>query len=458
MIDIFSLKVEDIVSKIKDAQLTSVEVCQKYIERINKYEKDVKAWVHFDKKLLLEKAEEADEHRRSGKPTGPLHGIPVALKDIIGTIDMPTECGTPIRKGKSYSQNAEIVDLLLSAGAIVMGKTATSELAYLGPSKTTNPHDHSRTPGGSSSGSAACVGSFMAPLSIGSQTGGSIIRPASYCGVVGYKPTYGLISRNGVLKTSDKLDHIGVFGRSVEDVAMLARVLIKKDNHDKATVHYSSEDMLSEAKKGPLFEPKFIFYKTNKWKNINKKSQQAFEFVIKNFKKNIEIFDTPSYFDDIPKYHQIIHEVDMANNMQVYYKKDKTMSYAIIQTGGKQYKVKAGEILKIERLEDSKPETKIEFKEILAYGDDKTIEVGSPVVEGAKVEAELVENGKNRTVLIFKKRRRQNSRRKNGHRQQFSLIRISKIFSKDGKVLSESGKMIKPTKKVEKVEAEVASK
>jgi large subunit ribosomal protein L21 len=129
------------------------------------------------------------------------------------------------------------------------------------------------------------------------------------------------------------------------------------------------------------------------------------------------------------------------------------MSYAIIQTGGKQYKVKAGEILKIERLEDSKPETKIEFKEILAYGDDKTIEVGSPVIKGSKVEADLVENGKNRTVLIFKKRRRQNSRRKNGHRQQYSLIRVSKIFSKDGKVLSQAEKIVKPTKKVEKVEA-----
>ena len=131
------------------------------------------------------------------------------------------------------------------------------------------------------------------------------------------------------------------------------------------------------------------------------------------------------------------------------------MSYAIIQTGGKQYKVKAGEILKIERLEDSKTETKIEFKEILAYGDDKNIEVGSPTVEGAKVEADLVENGKNRTILIFKKRRRQNSRRKNGHRQQYSLIRISKIFSKDGKVLAEAEKMVKPNKKIEKVEAKV---
>ena len=125
------------------------------------------------------------------------------------------------------------------------------------------------------------------------------------------------------------------------------------------------------------------------------------------------------------------------------------MSYAIIQTGGKQYKVKAGEILKIERLEESKPDTKIEFKEILAYGDDKNIEIGLPTVSGAKVEADLVENGKDRTILIFKKRRRQNSRRKNGHRQQYSLIRINKIFSKDGKVLSEAEKVTKPLKKVE---------
>ena len=245
MIDIFSLSVEELALKIKDAQISSVEVCEKYIERISKFEKDVKAWAHFDKKILLEKASEADEYRRSGKPIGPLHGVPVAVKDIVGTIDMPTECGTVIRKGKSYSQNAEIVDLLIASGALIMGKTATSELAYLGPPKTTNPHDYSRTPGGSSSGSAASVASLMAPLSIGSQTGGSVIRPASYCGVVGYKPSYGLISRNGVLRTSNTLDHIGMFARTVEDVALLAKVLIKKDNYDPATVYYSAENILN---------------------------------------------------------------------------------------------------------------------------------------------------------------------------------------------------------------------
>ena len=125
------------------------------------------------------------------------------------------------------------------------------------------------------------------------------------------------------------------------------------------------------------------------------------------------------------------------------------MSYAVIQTGGKQYKVKSGEILKIEKLPDSKTDSKIEFNEILAYGDSKIIEVGSPIVQGAKVEANLIKNSKNRTVLIFKKRRRQNSRRKNGHRQEYSMIRINKIFSKDGKVLSEAEKISKPSKKEE---------
>ena len=132
------------------------------------------------------------------------------------------------------------------------------------------------------------------------------------------------------------------------------------------------------------------------------------------------------------------------------------MSYAVIKTGGKQYKVKSGEILKIEKLPDSKPETKIEFNEILAYGDDKNIEVGTPNIDGAKVEADLIKNSKNRTILIFKKRRRQNSRRKNGHRQQFSLIRINKIFAKDGKVISEAEKMKKASKEVNVEKKEVS--
>ncbi|MDA9687775.1 amidase [Candidatus Pelagibacter sp.] len=323
MINIFTLKTNKLVEKLKEGEISSVEVCSQYIDRIKKFEKDLKAWAHFDEKELLEKAKEADEYRKSGKPLGSLHGLPIAIKDIIGTLDMPTKCGTVIRKKMTGSQEAEVVNLLKIAGAIIMGKTETTELAYFHPGKTTNPHDYSRTPGGSSSGSAAAVAAHMTPLSLGSQTNGSVIRPASYCGVVGFKPSYGLISRSGVLRQSEKLDHIGVFGKSVEDVALLTKTLIKKDLNDSSTVHYSADDMLNVCKKGPPFEPKFIFYKTKSWKKIEKESQKSFEFFIKTFRKNIEVFDTPHYFDDIPRYHKIIHETDMANNFQVYYKKTK---------------------------------------------------------------------------------------------------------------------------------------
>ena len=324
MIEVSSLSAYELSLKLKSGEISSIDLCKSYIDRIKKFEKDVKAWQFFDEKLLLEKAQEADDYRKSGKPLGPLHGMPIAIKDIIGTYDMPTECGTVFRKKKSSSQDSEIVNLLKNAGAIVMGKTVTCELAYIHPSKTRNPHDYSRTPGGSSSGSAAVVASYMSHLSIGSQTGGSVIRPASYCGVVGYKPSYGLISRSGVLKVSDKLDTIGVFGRSVKDVALLAKSLIRKDLYDASTIYFSSDRMLDVCEEKLEFDPKFIFYKTKNWKNINKKSQEAFEFLIKSFKKNIEIYDEPSYFKEIPKYHQIIHEVDMANNFQVYYDKDKS--------------------------------------------------------------------------------------------------------------------------------------
>ncbi len=323
MDNIISLSANELVEKIKIGEVTSVEVCKAYLKRVEKFEKDVKAWAYIDKKTILEKAEEKDDYRKSGKPLGPLHGLPVGVKDIIGTEDMPTECGTILRKGMPESSDSEVVNLLKISGAIIMGKTVTTELAYFDPGKTTNPHDKTRTPGGSSSGSAAAVAAFMTPLSIGSQTKGSIIRPASYCGVVGYKPSYGLISRNGVLKQSSKLDQIGVFGKNVLDVALLSKSLIKKDLYDKDTVHYSADNMIEECKKGPHFDPKFIFYKTKNWKNVDKSSQKAFEFLIRKFKKNIEVFDEPSYFKDIHTYHQIIHETDMANSFQKFYKNSK---------------------------------------------------------------------------------------------------------------------------------------
>ena len=321
--NIINFKTTELVEKIKNGEVSSKALCEVYINRIEKFEKKVCAWAFFDKKKLLEKAEEADTYRSSGKPLGPLHGIPVALKDIIGTYDMPTECGTKLRKGKSLSQDSEVASLIKNSGAILMGKTVTTELAYFDPGKTKNPHDYSRTPGGSSSGSAAAVASFMAPLSVGTQTNGSVIRPASYCGVVGYKPSFGLISRTGILKQSSFLDQVGVFSRTVEDAAYFSKVLIKKDLYDYDTVHYSADNMMDELNKELEFEPKFIFYKTESWKKISKKNQEIFNYFIKSFKKNIEVFDEPSYFKDISKYHKIIHETDMARSFSDYYRLSK---------------------------------------------------------------------------------------------------------------------------------------
>ena len=321
--DIINFKIIELVDKIKSGEVTSKELCEVYINRIEKFEKKVCAWAFFDKKKLLEKAEEADTYRSSGKPLGPLHGIPVALKDIIGTYDMPTECGTKLRKGKSLSQDSEVSNLIKNSGAILMGKTVTTELAYFDPGKTKNPHDYTRTPGGSSSGSAAAVASYMTPLAVGTQTNGSVIRPASYCGVVGYKPSFGLISRTGILKQSSFLDQVGVFSRTVEDAAYFSKVLIKKDLYDCDTVHYSADNMMDELNKELEFEPKFIFYKTESWKKISKKNQEIFNYFIKSFKKNIEVFDEPSYFKDISKYHKIIHETDMARSFSDYYRLSK---------------------------------------------------------------------------------------------------------------------------------------
>ena len=344
MIDIYSLSTNELVAKLRSGDISSVEVCNAYIDRINKYEKEVKAWAFLDKKNLLEKAEEADVYRKTGKPIGPLHGLPIAIKDIIATYDMPTECGSILRKGVTGAADAEVVNLVKGSGAIVMGKTITTEFAYFDPGKTTNPHDYTRTPGGSSSGSAAVIAAHMAPLSIGTQTNGSVIRLRYYCGVVGYKTSLGLITRTGILKQSSKLDHVGVFGKTVEDVALFAKTLIKKDILDEDTIHYAADEMLEVCKKGPIFEPKFIFYKTNSWKKINKESQKAFEFLLKEFKKNIEVFDEPSYFKDIPKYHQIIHETDMANSFQDYYKKSKKkMGKKLVEAIERGYKYSAKE-------------------------------------------------------------------------------------------------------------------
>jgi Asp-tRNA(Asn)/Glu-tRNA(Gln) amidotransferase A subunit family amidase len=321
--NLYSLSAIEIVNKIKNSEVSAEEVALSFIERIKEFEKDIKAWAFFDEKIFLEKAKESDQWKLSGKPLGVLHGLPIAIKDIFKTDDMPTQYGTPLRENYQTRDDSSVVATLRAAGAIIMGKTVTTELAYFDAGKTTNPHDYSRTPGGSSSGSAAAVASYMAPVAIGSQTNGSLIRPASYCGVVGYKPTYGLISRRGVLRQSFLLDQVGVFGRSVEDVAFCSASIFKKDQDDKSTISYPTEDLLKITKNEPHFEPQLIFMKTSKWESLEKDAKKDFEKFIKDNNKNITEVSMPSYFESIHEYHKIIHETDMAYNFSSIYEKDK---------------------------------------------------------------------------------------------------------------------------------------
>jgi len=200
---------------------TAVRLAESCLARIEARETDVQAWAYLDAAQALEQARSRDREA----PRGPLHGVPVAVKDIIDTCDMPTEYGSPVYAGHRPKADAACVALLREAGAVILGKTVTVELAAYHWARTRNPHDLARTPGGSSSGSAAAVADFMAPLALGTQTGGSTIRPAAYCGVVGYKPSFNLINRAGAKPLAESQDTVGLMARSVGDVALLNSVL-----------------------------------------------------------------------------------------------------------------------------------------------------------------------------------------------------------------------------------------
>ncbi|MEO0761825.1 MAG: amidase [Pseudomonadota bacterium] len=201
--------------------LTAADLAEACLARIAAREPEIQAFTHVDAEGARRAAAGLDRHRRAGLPVGPLHGLPVGVKDIIDVEGMPCERGTPLEAGHRARADASVVRRLRAAGAIVIGKTVTTELAAYPPSKTRNPHDVTRTPGGSSSGSAAAVAAGMIPLAIGTQTNGSVVRPASFCGTVGFKPSYGAIARSGVMPFAPATDTVGLLARSVEDVALL---------------------------------------------------------------------------------------------------------------------------------------------------------------------------------------------------------------------------------------------
>jgi Asp-tRNA(Asn)/Glu-tRNA(Gln) amidotransferase A subunit family amidase len=309
---------------IAAGEFSSQDLVSACVERIAEMDEQIGAWTYLDVDYALAQAKAADEHRQSGLPTGSLLGLPVAVKDIFDTADMPTECGTPVYTGRTPTADSTVVAFLRQAGAIIMGKSVTTELAMYSPGKTRNPHDPERTPGGSSSGSAAAVASGMVPLAIGSQTAGSIIRPASFCGTVGFKPTHGRISRHGALMLSRTLDTVGVFGRTVEDVALIGDALSLFDTADPDMKPTAPLGLLQNVSTEPPVEPVFAFVKSPVWEKAGSDVKSGFEELADALGNKCDEVELPEPFDHAIDLHRTIMIADIAKNIGPLYDKDPT--------------------------------------------------------------------------------------------------------------------------------------
>ena len=300
---------------IRDGVVSSEELVQGCLARIAEVDAQVQAWAFLEPDYALAQARAADERRLSGQSIGPLHGVPIGIKDIFDTADMPTEFGSPIFRGRTPSRDAAAVARLRAAGAVIMGKTVTTEFAYFAPGKTRNPHNFEHTPGGSSSGSAAAVGASMVPLAIGSQTNGSTIRPAAYCGVVGFKPTHGLISRHGALTLSRTLDHVGLFANSIEDIALLAEQLVAHDENDPDTRPRARIPLIQVAAEEPPLPPMFAFIKTPHWQRTDAETRAGLAETIEHLGTQVEEVELFPSAVDCWEWHEAIMAAEMALNL-----------------------------------------------------------------------------------------------------------------------------------------------
>jgi Asp-tRNA(Asn)/Glu-tRNA(Gln) amidotransferase A subunit family amidase len=310
-------------TEIREGRVTSAELVGDCLNRIDEVEPDVQAFAFLDRDHALRQARELDEHRAHGRPLGPLHGVPVAIKDVFDTGDMPTEFGSPLWTGRTPRSDAIAVARLRAAGAVIMGKTVTTEYAYYHPGKTRNPHDKARTPGGSSSGSAAAVAALMVPGAIGTQTNGSTIRPAAYCGVVGYKPTHGLIPRTGALLLSRALDHVGVFARTVEDAALMAEAMAGFDAEDPDTRPRARPPLASVAVSEPPLPPRFAFVKSAAWKQAEPVTHEAFAELVEALGEAAVEVDLGEGFGRAIDQQRIVMEVEMAHNLHRDYEEGR---------------------------------------------------------------------------------------------------------------------------------------
>ena len=282
------------------------------LARVAEREETVGAWAYLNEDQALKQAQALDKRKQSGEVLGPLHGLPVGIKDIIDTDDMPTECGSDLYAGRRPLEDSAVAALLRQSGAVILGKTVTTEMAMSAPGKTTNPHDPIRTPGGSSSGSAAAVADYMAPLAIGSQTGGSMIRPASFCGIFGYKPTFGSISRRGVSMLARRLDHIGVYGRSVDDLALIGDALMVHDPADWDMVENSGRGLVDALSGKTTAVPRLAFVQGPIWNQAEPDMAAAFEAFVAGLGDKIKDVKLEGVFKNIVDCHLTVMNANLA--------------------------------------------------------------------------------------------------------------------------------------------------
>lgn len=317
------LSATDAARAINDGLISSEQLVEACLARIDAVDPAVQAWQYLDPEHARAQARARDLDHKEGRPAGPLHGVPVGVKDIIDTSDMPTEDGTVLHAGRMPEDDSTVVAMLRAAGAVIMGKTVTTECATYAPGKTRNPHNPEHTPGGSSSGSAAAVAAGMVPLALGTQTNGSVIRPAAFCGVYGFKPTHGLIPRQGILKLSRTLDQPGVFARTLEDIALLAGQVTGYDERDPDTRLRARIPFVQVMASEPPLAPRFAFVKTSLWENVEDETREAFAELTGVLGEQCEEYELPGSLRDAWDWHRAIMESEMALNLDLEWEKGR---------------------------------------------------------------------------------------------------------------------------------------
>ena len=286
--NLHALSATDAARVIREGVISSEQYVAACLARVRETDARIEAWAFLDPDHALAQARAADQYRLSGQAIGPLHGVPIGIKDIIDTADMPTENGSPLHAGRTPSRDAAVVTLLRAAGAVIMGKTITTEFACGASGKTRNPHDPAYSPGGSSSGSAAAVAAGMVPLALGSQTGGSTVRPASYCGVYGLKPTRGLIPRRGMSRVAQTLDTVGLFARTLDDIALLLETCVAYDEGEFESSPRAHAPYRAVAAEEPPIPPTFGFVRTPHWDRVDADAKEAFAEIVERLGARVE--------------------------------------------------------------------------------------------------------------------------------------------------------------------------